>query len=159
MCAGADVRTVTDAEISARSVVTSRHEREERVARPIGINSAKGRSRGPRKVEGSKRGENVSRATASVTNPAMKRAMARVTRKSSVLHANPGRRRSRAQRPTRCQPSPNRNRARSRKVNTPKVAGVGVAAAAAGSAENVMTKESHVHRAASGASVDPRLLT
>jgi hypothetical protein len=44
-------------------------------------------------------------------------------------------------------------------VNTPKVVGVAVAAAAAETAGNALSKESHAHRAASGASVDPRLLT
>mgnify|MGYP003694186053 CR=1 FL=1 len=73
-----------------------------------------GRSRGRRKAAGNKHGESVSRGTASATSHAMTHARERATRKSSVLHANPGRRRSRVQRPTRCLPSPNRSRARSR---------------------------------------------
>ena len=101
-------------------------------------------------------GESVSRATGSATNHAMTHARERATRKSSVLHANPGRRRSRVQRPTRCLPSPNRSRARSRKANTPKVVGVAVGAVAAGNAESALSKASHAHRAASAASVDPR---
>jgi hypothetical protein len=153
--AGADGRSVIGAEISATSVATSRHEREERVEKAPGICSATGRSPGLRKAGRSQHGEIVSPGTGSAT----KHVRGRATHKSSVLHANPGPYRNRVQLPTRRRPSPNRSRARSRKLNTAKVVAVVVVVEAAESGENGPSKESRVHRAASEAIVDPKLVT
>jgi hypothetical protein len=150
---------VIGAEISATSVATSRHEREERVARALGISSAKGRSPGPRKAGRNPHGEIVSLGMGSATKRAMTHVRDLARRKSSALRANPGRCRNRVQKPTRRLPSPNRNRVRSRKLNTAKVVDAVVAVEVAESAENGPIKESLAHRAATEAIVAPKLLT
>ena len=151
--------TVIGAQISATSVATSRHEGEERVARALGISSAKGRSPGPRKVRRNQRGEIVSLGMGSATRRAMTHVRDRARRKSSALRANPGRCRNRVPRPTKRLPSPSRSRVPSRKLNTAKVAAVVVVVEVAESAENGPIKESLAHRAATGAIVAPKLLT